>query len=142
MNSALFCSISQFVEQVFAKPPAAACTYNLASFTKTSNDDRVNMFPILMNILIHGAKKLYGPEITPQSITSKQYETLQLYMMSLGYQIKYNYTYKQDQDNTFTIPERVNIWFEPYTFQQACNGYVVFWQTNRTTTTATNKSMV
>ena len=48
-----------------------------------------------MNILICGAKKIYGEDITADNITKAQLETLQRYMMSIGYIIKYNYTYSK-----------------------------------------------
>jgi len=72
-----------------------------------------------MNILICGAKKIYGDCITVDTITKDKLETLQRYMMSIGYIIKYNYTY--DEENN---PIKVNIWFEPYMFESKCNGII------------------
>lgn len=67
------------------------------------------LFPILINVLIYGAKRLYGEAIKPESITSDQYATLNQYMMSMGFVIQYDYTYDEDGN-----PTAINIWFNQY----------------------------
>jgi hypothetical protein len=74
-----------------------------------------------MNILMCGAKKVYGEFITADNLTKDQFNELQKYMMSIGYIIKYNYTYNKEN-----IPIKVNIWFEPYMFNSKCNGIITF----------------
>ena len=115
----LFTTVENVVDTVFSKPPKEPCTYNLIVTDSPFDDVRIAMFPFLMQILITGAKKLFGNQITPQTLTSMQFEKLQSYMLSLGYQIKYNYS--QKNDNTF-----VNIWFQPYTQQRNCHGNIVY----------------
>lgn len=106
------------VNMIFVKEPLPPYTYSVLLSEHTYN---VTLFQLLMNILICGARKLYGDCITVDTITKDQLETLQRYMMSIGYIIKYNYTY--DEHN---IPIKVNIWFEPYMFESKCNGIIKF----------------
>jgi hypothetical protein len=106
------------VNIVFVKEPLPPYTYSVLLSEHTYN---VTLFQLLMNILICGAKKIYGEDITADNITKAQLETLQRYMMSIGYIIKYNYTYNEEN-----IPIKVNIWFEPYMFQSKCNGIITF----------------
>jgi len=107
------------VNIVFVKEPLPPYTYSVLLSEHTYN---VTLFQLLMNILICGARKIYGDCITVDTITKDQLETLQRYMMSIGYIIKYNYTY--DEHN---IPIKVNIWFEPYMFESKCNGMIRYY---------------
>ena len=106
------------VNVVFAKEPLPPYTYNIALAEDAYN---VTLFQLLMNILMCGAKKVYGEFITADNLTKDQFEELQKYMMSIGYIIKYNYTYNKEN-----IPIKVNIWFEPYMFNSKCNGIITF----------------
>ena len=108
-------NILQIVDLVFSGPPRPACSFNIALATKIL-DEGYNMFHILFNILICGAQKLYGNEISANDITPKQFDTLQLYINSLGYTIKYNYDY-----NAENVPIKVNIWFELFTPSKNCH---------------------
>lgn len=105
------------VNVIFAKEPLPPYSYNI----KLAEDTHGTLFQLLMNILLCGAKKIYGENITADNITKKQFEELQKYMMSIGYIIKYNYTYNEEN-----IPIKVNIWFEPYMFSSKCNGTIIF----------------
>lgn len=105
------------VNLVFSRSPSPPCTYEIALSQEVYN---VTLFQLLMNILIFGAKKLYGEFITADQITKQQLDELKEYMTSMGYIIKYNYTY--DEGGT---PLRVNIWFEPYIHKSICNGKMV-----------------
>ena len=107
--------ILQIVDLVFSGPPRPPCSYNIALATKIL-DEGYNMFHILFNILICGAQKLYGNDISANDITPKQFDTLQLYINSLGYTIKYNYDY-----NAESVPIKVNIWFELFTSSSNCH---------------------
>lgn len=114
-----FTSVQNIVDTVFSKPPQEPCSYNLVVTDSPFDDVRITMFPFLMEILVTGAKKLFGNDITPHQLTSEQFDKLQSYMLSLGYQIKYNYSH--NSNNTM-----VNIWFQPYTQLRNCHGNVVY----------------
>ena len=106
------------VNIVFAKDPMPPYSFDIALAQDSYN---VTLFQMLMNILICGAKKLYGDSITVEQITKRELDELQKYMMSIGYIIKYNYTYNEQN-----IPIKVNIWFEPYLYESKCNGIIKF----------------
>ena len=106
------------VNVVFAKEPLPPYTYNIGLAEDAYN---VTLFQLLMNILMCGAKKIYGDFITAENLTKRQFEELQRYMMSIGYIIKYNYTYNKEG-----IAIKVNIWFEPYMYNSKCNGIITF----------------
>jgi hypothetical protein len=112
-----YTTISDVVEFLFSRPPMEPCTFQVFS-----NGSKGNMFPVLMDVLINGAKKLYGPDITPPQITDAQFEVLKKYMLSLGYQVKHNYTYNEDNSKALLI----NIWFEPYKYHTNCKGRLIF----------------
>lgn len=113
-----FTTVQDIVNTVFVQPPRDPCTYSLMVTDSPFDDVRVAMFPFLMEILTTGAKKLFGDDITPQNITSQQFDKLKLYMLSLGYQVKHNFSYHNDA----TL---INIWFEPYTCSRNCHGNIV-----------------
>ena len=106
------------VNVVFAKEPLPPYTYNIGLAEDAYN---VTLFQLLMNILMCGARKIYGDYITAENLTKRQFEELQRYMMSIGYIIKYNYTYNKEG-----IAIKVNIWFEPYMYNSKCNGIITF----------------
>lgn len=106
------------VNVIFAKEPLPPYTYNIALSEDSYN---ITLFQLLMNILLCGARKIYGDYITAENITKEQFDELQKYMMSIGYVIKYNYTYNKEG-----IAIKVNIWFEPYIYETKCNGKVIF----------------
>lgn len=107
--------INLLVEMIFKNPPQRP------SSIKISNGDDKNMLPVLMNILILGSKKLFGDSIQPAHITNAQLNILQEYFNSMGYIIKYNYTFSPEG-----IPIRINIWFEHFNSITKCNGTTVF----------------
>lgn len=96
-------NIEQLVNFIFLNYPKPPCSYNL-------NIDAPSKLPVLLEILLTGARKLYGP-ICPKEITEKQFDTLNSYMQSIGYTIKYNFTYDPNNINNIT---HINIWFVPY----------------------------
>jgi hypothetical protein len=107
-------SIPDLTLWLFTRPPLDPCTY------KIFDDDKPEkMFPVLMSLLIHGAKHMYGKDITPAKITSSQLTTLKLYFMSIGYQIKHSFLDKDDS-------KIVNIWFEKIRFSEDCKGNKIF----------------
>jgi hypothetical protein len=112
-------TVNDIVNKIFTKPPLPPCTYALKLSFENENTIEVNMFHFLMKILIDGAKILYGEDITPNQISPYQFDILKQYILSLGYELKHNYTYLDD-DNT--KPYKINIWFEPYKQLVSCNG--------------------
>lgn len=110
--------VSKVVELVFVPPPKSICTYSLV--TPYSDPKEPGMFRILMDILMSGARKIFGPDVTAQNITSSQFEELKKYMGSIGFKVKHNFTC----DPVSQLPLFVNIWFERYELQKACNGSI------------------
>jgi hypothetical protein len=117
-NNILFYELDtkNIVNLVFADSPKLPCTYQIA-LSEEAYLNNVTLFQLLMNILICGAKKLYGEYITANEITKQEFDELKKYMISMGYVIKYNYTYNDDN-----IATKINIWFEPYIHETICNG--------------------
>ncbi|NBO99345.1 MAG: hypothetical protein EBU90_04355 [Proteobacteria bacterium] len=117
-NLSQFTTVQDIVNTVFVQPPREPCAYSLMVTDSPFNDARVAMFPFLMEILTTGAKKLFGDDITPQTMSSHQFDKLKTYMLSLGYQVKHNFSYQNDA----TL---INIWFEPFVCNRNCHGNVV-----------------
>jgi hypothetical protein len=111
-------TVSEVVEFIFSHSPKETCCYKLYFWGETVFN-HVKMFPILMQILICGAKMLYGNDILPQNMTMEQFDTLKKYMSSIGFVVKHNYTYAEDTDT----PLFVNIWFEPLVQLTDCHGH-------------------
>lgn len=99
--------LSELVNVIFESPPKDISTYNIKS--------DLEMFPILMEILIRGARKLYGEGIKPSQLTEEQFEMLKKYMLSLSYKIMYNFT-ENEQGRI------INIWFEEVSKMIDCKG--------------------
>lgn len=118
-------SIEYFLNKIFSEPPKPPCTYNLA----LSNDNNATMFQLLMSILIYGAKKLYGEDITPNEITLEQFDILKSYIESIGYVIKHNYTDLKKKEilssPPIESPSIINIWFEQYIPKIDCHGRII-----------------
>jgi hypothetical protein len=99
-------SIEDIVNIVFVSKPSDVCSYNL--MTSIGQTDAITMFPILMQIMVMGAKKLFGEDVTPQNMTRQQFATLKRYMLCIGFQVKDSYRY----DESTGEPVAINIWFE------------------------------
>lgn len=111
------------IDEIFSKYPKPPCTYNL----NLSNDNNGTLFQLLMGVLMYGAKKLYGDNISPENITEEQYKTLQSYMESMGYVIKYNYTDLKCINPNYIQPGvMLNIWFEQYIPNVDCHGKRIY----------------
>ncbi len=87
-----------------AKPPN---TYNLRLDNSKPENANIKIDDILVNIFFSGMKTLFGEETNLRNITQEQYENLNKYMHSLGYNTIFEYIY--DDDN---FPINVKIWFE------------------------------
>jgi hypothetical protein len=110
-------SMYELIETIFSKYPKPPCTYRL-----THSPD-VSLFQLLMSLLINGAKRLYGENITPNDITEEQFKELQSYIESVGYKIKYNFSNIPNPNNTNGEQARIiNIWFEEIIDYMNCHG--------------------
>lgn len=111
-------SLEDIVIDIFSKPPKKPCTYNI------SISPNITLFQLLMSILISGARHLYGESISPNDITSDQFDELKCYMESVGYKIKYNYKLLNDDPNILDEhkPRIINIWFEQFIPSINCHG--------------------
>lgn len=118
-------SIDNIVDLVFSKYPKPPCTYYLTLPEYQITQSQI--FKMLMDVLISGAKKLYGDSIRPTDISEKQFDTLKMYIESLGYSLKYDYKQIINKNVEFIIPPTViNIWFEPYNKKYDCHGRNIF----------------
>ena len=112
-------SLDHLVNKIFCYPPKPPCTYTIAVAQQLS--DHVTLFQLLMTILIIGAKHIYGEHITPNDITSEQFEELKSFIASIGYTLKHNYR-KVEGTNV----QMINIWFEPIVKKMNCHGIPVY----------------
>lgn len=115
-------TLAELVNTIFTSIPKPPCTYRIALAQDISCQS--SMFQLLMSILIAGAKKIYGETITPNDISIEQFEELKRYMESAGYEIKYNYTYLNNDPNIKDEdkPRIINIWFEQFVIKYDCHG--------------------
>lgn len=111
-------SLQHLVDIIFIRNPKPPCTYKIA----LPDDMQQNMFQLLMTLLICGARKLYGENITPSDISEYQFEELKRYIESVGYVIKYNYKDINTDENIEIRPRIINIWFEQYIQLIDCHG--------------------
>ena len=64
--------------------------------------------------MLAGANKLFG-NISPQTISLKQFEKLNNCMESIGYSVKYT-----------IVNEKYKIWFERYMDKRNCHGFKIY----------------
>ena len=102
-------SIEYIINKVFGKYPRQPNTFNIIYPDCNEQLDIV----ILTHFMLAGCKKIFG-NITPATMTEKQFNLLQDYMKSMGYVIKYSFE-----------TEKVKIWFEKYTVKTRCNGMII-----------------
>ena len=104
----VYSNVNDLVDIVFSNPARDPCSYQIFPANQNTNADKaVTMFPVLMDILVKGAKRLYGEDITPQTLSSTQFKILHKYIASLGYNVKHSFTAFDGQHSL------VNVWFEP-----------------------------
>ncbi|NDC95071.1 hypothetical protein EB118_24580 [bacterium] len=99
-------NVSKIVDIVFSDSPKLPCSYSVVLA------EGMNLFPVLMYILMEGAKRLHG-HITFDSITREQAQKLNMYMESLGYTLHYK---------VFPETKSIDIWFVPYIPKYTCHG--------------------
>jgi hypothetical protein len=105
-------SVLEIVDAIFTKPPQEACSLRV-ELSEYSNG---NLFHLLMDIMMQGAKCLFGNDISVHNISLKQFDILNQYIRSFGFNIKHNFTKTPNNDIL------VNIWFEPYIGNRTCHG--------------------
>jgi hypothetical protein len=106
-------TIPDIVTTIFTNEPKDPCSYKLGLSQETL-ERNVNMFQVLMNILILGAKQLFGESVSPHNMTQKDIQLLQKYFNSFGYNIEYNIE---------TEMSRVVVWFADYSMPvRDCKG--------------------
>ena len=111
-------TFEKLIDIIFVDSPKPPCTYNIS----LPSDNSSTMFQLLMTLLISGARKLYGENITPSDISEYQFEELKRYIESVGYVIKYNYKNNQSDEISDIGPKIINIWFEQYIPLFDCHG--------------------
>lgn len=103
----MYVNPNALVNLVFSSKPRDFCFFNIKL-----TDSNVNMFPYLITIFINGAKKIFGDDISAESMTLEQFNIMKQYMYSLGYDTMYRY------DDT-----QVHLWFEPIKVLVDCKGH-------------------
>lgn len=97
------CPIENLINDIFCHIPKSPCYYTIFDAN----------IVILTHIMLAGANKLFG-NVTPHTITQKQFEKLNECMESIGYTIKYTMT-----------SDKCKIWFEKYMDKRNCHGHKV-----------------
>lgn len=116
--------LKKMVTIVFSQPPAEAGSYKLDLSVDNTQDDINNdelnkklaktTANVLMNIFISGCQILFGNDITPINIKEEQFEKVNKYINSFGYQTHYEYTYKDiinENGETIKKPSNLNVYF-------------------------------
>jgi len=106
--------VSDIVQSVFSIPPKPPLSFDLQLDTPPN----VTLFQVLMSIFVQGARMLYGSDLTINNITSQQFQTLNECMESMGYTVKYEYLYEDEEK---TKVKGVNIWFVHYIRNLNCH---------------------
>jgi len=121
-------NLDKVIKIIFAGYPKSPCTYSI-SLSNELIEKKISPFQLLMKILVDGAKLLYGESITPNQISEEQFKMLKMYMESIGYSIKYNFSYLESEKELnieFTEKTKIiNIWFEKYVNKIDCHGRVL-----------------
>ena len=105
--------LSKMVQVVFANPPSKPNSYKLdLSIDNIEMTDNIvdqlakTTSNVLMNIFISGCQILFGKTVSPSNISKDQFELINQYMNSFGYNTNYEYKYS-DTD----IPIQLDIYF-------------------------------
>jgi hypothetical protein len=121
-------NIDKVIKIIFSGYPKSPCTYSI-SLSNELIEKNISPFQLLMKILVDGARLLYGESITPNEISEEQFKMLKMYIESIGYSIKYNYTFpelEKELNIEFTEkPKVINIWFEKYRNNIDCHGRIL-----------------
>lgn len=105
-------NIPLFVSCIFSGDPKPPCTF-IVHFNNIPKSERNK---ILWQILVTGAKKIYGNQISIDTIEPYQFFLLDRYLQSMGFKIKY--------DN-INCPQGILIWFDEIKISTLCNGFTI-----------------
>lgn len=111
--SVLFFDINHFIDTIFRGDPQPPCTFSI-KFKEIPINHRNK---ILFKILLTGARKKFGEEITIDEINEHQYHLLNKYLLSMGYQLNYSH-----QGVHQTLGMQYRIWFDQIKIVTNCNG--------------------
>ena len=95
------------INMIFTMEVKEPKTYNLRLNPDDPNNSDKNINDILINVFINGMNTLFGKETNPGNITQDQFDILNNYMKSLGYNTLMNLV--MDKNNT---PKSIDISFE------------------------------
>ena len=101
------------INMIFTKEPKPPKSLNLLLDPEDKNNENVNLYDILMNVYLNGMNTLFGSEINVGNITKEQFDTLNIYMASLGY-----YTNCERITNELNVTTHIEISFVEYNNQQ------------------------
>jgi hypothetical protein len=111
--SVLFFDINHFVDTIFRGDPQPPCTFCI-KFKEIPINQRNK---ILFKILLKGARKKFGEQITIDNIDNHQYHILNKYLLSMGYHVNYSL-----QGEHQTLGMQYCIWFDQIKIITNCNG--------------------
>lgn len=97
----------QVFNMMFTEPPKEPNTYTLSLDESNPDNQNVKLDDILIHIFFNGIKILYGEDLNLQTITQDQFDTINKYINSFGYNTIMTYEY--DENN---FPVNVKVWFE------------------------------
>lgn len=97
----------QILNVIFTEPPKEANFYNLRLDESNPDNANIKFEDILINVFVNGLKTLFGESTNFRNITQEQYNIINQYMHSLGYNAVFEYEY--DDDN---YPINLKVWFE------------------------------
>ena len=114
--------LNKMIDHIFSEPPQTAGFYYLDLELKglEQNDETkqlqaANVAQVLMTIFSQGCNKLYGQGITPRNMAHDQFDNINKYINSFGYEAKFEYIYNEEvteTGETIKNPVNLNIWFE------------------------------
>lgn len=106
--SLVFFDLNNFIDTIFCREPQPPCTFSI-KFKSIPITDRNK---ILFKILLIGAKKKFGNDITIDTIQTYQVNILNNYLQSIGYKVNYEIVHEN----------RYKIWFDQIKVVTYCNG--------------------
>lgn len=100
-------AILKLINYIFSETPKPPCTFKFP----LQNLNHTEKNKLLWNILVVGAKKIYGDSISVNTIEPHQFFKLDQYIQSIGYKLRYQ-----------SCPDGTLIWFDKLTVLNLCNG--------------------
>lgn len=109
-------NLYQLINLLFTNSPKPPNSI-VIDINKLASDQKLTVFQSLMTILINGARILFGENVSAENISDSQYNTLQNYIQSIGFDLHHEYKYDENG-----IALMVNIYFLPHIGNENCNG--------------------